>query len=393
MNPFEHLSSHSKTLFALIQTHGPLTKNDLVKRAQMKLTSINRAIKPLIEVKLVDEVGIAASSGGRKPSMYDVTRLHYYLVGVNLSRTYYQVVITDLKASIIAKHTEEMDEKKTPEIVVASVAKIVASLFVDQGISKEAILGVGLGTVGPLDIEKGKMLNPKKFPSESWQEIDIVHLLESTLKLPVTMENGANTAIYIEQKYGVGKSCGSVAYFNCGIGIRTSVMSDNQMIRHQLNYEDTFAHMVVDMAGEQCTCGKYGCIEAYATLGAIERHYRREVKRGVETSIQKDVELINYMDICQAAKREEYLAVRIIEEAAIVFATGLSNFVSILSPELVILSGPLIRESNLFYQKVVTATNAFHELTQKNKIEYSQLGYFKQDAIAIGAAMYVTKEQ
>jgi len=383
MNPFKLLKNHSKNLFTLIQDAGPLTKKELARKAQVKLTSLNRAIKPLIDLKLIEDVGIDQSSGGRKPIIYDVVQSGYYVIGIDLSRTYYQVVIINMKAKILGKKSSDMAKGMTPNIVIEAIGKMILELRQTLKIDAHQIIGIGLGTVGPMSLDEGRLLNPKKFPSKGWEGLYIVKALEAATGYLVIMENGANTAIFIEQKYGIGKACTSLAYFNCGIGIRTSVMKDNQVIRNKMNHEDTFAHMVVDLDGEQCSCGKFGCIEGYATLGAIEQHFN------AVSGYRDSTNQVDYMYICEVAQKGDDLAIKVLDEAAMVFATGLSNFISILGPELIILSGPLIQYSQLFYEQVVSITTNQCQLTQRNTVEFHKQGAYKQDAISVGAAMYV----
>lgn len=391
-NPFYGFSPTTKKLFGLIQKNGPFTKAEILNKTGLKLTTVNRAIKPLVDYNLIHEVGIAESSGGRKPIIFGVNTKGNYVIGIDLSRTYIQVVITDFEMNIIGKRIKEMNKDFSPYMVVTYVGNMLQELKVECNVKDSEIIGAGIGTVGPLDKEQGVMINPQKFPSSGWKGLNIKELLQNQLGLPVVVDNGASTAVFVEQYYGVGRGFDGIAYFNCGIGIRTGVVASNNIIRTHLNYEDTFAHMVVDMDGEKCSCGKYGCIEAYSTIAAIHNRFIKEVKKGKKTNINKEVDEIIYKDICSAAENGDELSREILRDAATVFGIGLVNYINILSPEIVILSGPLIQYSNYFYQICVENAQANHSLTQKNKILFSKQGKYKQDAISIGAAATMIEE-
>ena len=85
------------------------------------------------------------------------------------------------------------------------------------------------------------------FSSPGWSNIPIKAMLEEKLKCPVIIENGANSAAVAEYFYGLGKDFENIAYFNCGVGIRTGTISSGNLIRTMNDEEDAFGHMIVNM--------------------------------------------------------------------------------------------------------------------------------------------------
>ncbi len=366
-------------LFKCIQDFGPITKKDIISKLGLKLTSLNRIIKPLIDEKLVIEVGIAKSNGGRKPALYDLNTNILFLIGVDLSRTHLKIVITNLKGDLLGKKFYSMDTTYTPTKVVKVVSTSIDLLLIEQNLSQSSILGIGLGTVGPLDTKNGIMLNPQKFQSQEWNQVNIKTMIESYTGYNVLIENGANTAISIEKKYGAGKSFYSVAYFNCGIGIRTSIITANGLLRNNMNYEDTFAHMVVDINGLSCSCGKNGCIEAYSTIDAVIKQYKKLA----------NIEEITFNQICLKANKGDIIAIDVLKHAATIFGIGLANFILLINPELIILGGPMVQFNPYFYDLCTKIALNNHSKTQIAPISFSNEGHYKSDAIAVGAALLV----
>lgn len=93
---FGQLNEDAREVFNLVQKQGHLTKSSLVDLTGLKPTTLNRAIKMLEISGLLVESGTGESTGGRKPSLYTVNPLRFAVVGIDISRTYTQVVITDL---------------------------------------------------------------------------------------------------------------------------------------------------------------------------------------------------------------------------------------------------------------------------------------------------------
>jgi predicted NBD/HSP70 family sugar kinase len=383
------LGKEAKNIFSIIQKQGPISKNQLLDITNLKLTTLNRIMEPLEALNLITEFGIGESSGGRKPILYNVNTNKYYLIGVDLSRTYCNIVVVNLKMEILYKKFFYMDESCTPYKTIDIISEIVNEGLHKLKIDKELVLGVGVGAVGPLDRENGVIINPVNFIAEGWNDVKIKEELFNKLWLPIIVDNGANTAVLSEYFFGAGKGFKSIAYFNCGIGIRTGVVNEGVLLRSMNDADDSFAHMTIDLDGDRCTCGNYGCVEVYSSIPSIVKKFVSEVKRGRDTIIKKDIDDIDYLDICLAAEKNDELAKQVIISAATSFGIALANFINLVNPEAIILSGPLTNHSKLFYNTCNEVASKKNYLRDKNRVFFSKEGFFKEEAIAVGAASMI----
>jgi predicted NBD/HSP70 family sugar kinase len=112
---------------------------------------------------------------------------------------------------------------------------------------------------------------------------------------------------------------------------------------------------------------------------------------GRNSIIVKPMDQIDYIDICCAAEENDELSREVILGAATAFGAGLANYINLLSPELVILCGPLIKHSTLFYQTSTEIALKKHYLRENARIRFSRGGYFKDSVIAAGAAAMVSE--
>jgi predicted NBD/HSP70 family sugar kinase len=392
MDQFKNMNQVERTIFDIIQKKGALTKNELLKITGMKLTTLNRIMKPLEQAKIIEQTAVGESTGGRKPILYDVNTDRYFVIGIDISRTYTKIVITNLKMNILQENTFIMDETCCPTKTIRLIEENIQQLLQKQSISRNNIIGAGLGTVGPLDLEKGLMTSPENFPSSEWKNVHIKELLEQEIDIPVCIDNGANTAVLAEALFGIGKGFCNIAYFQCGVGIRTGVMASNHIIRTTHNYEEAFAHMIVDMDGESCKCGNFGCIQCYSTVVAITQKFIAEIKKGRTSTLEKNIDQVSFKDICSAAEQRDLLAKEVIENAAVVFGIGLANYINILNPQIIILSGPLIAHSDFFYHVCTQTAIRKNNFIKKDEICFSKGGYLKEQAIAVGAAVIAVEQ-
>lgn len=384
------LPPETKFIFSILQKKGPITKHELILLTKMKLTTLNRFIKPLNAANLLLETGKGESELGRKPVLLDINPSRYWLIGIDLSRTYVQIVFTNLKLQIIEKRIFPMDATTTPNKTIQKMAQILNETMQHFHLDKQLCLGVGVGTVGPLEITKGMMLCTQNFPAPGWSEIPICSLVESQFELPVYLDNGANTALLSESLFGDGRNYRNILYINCGVGIRTGATSGANIVRTVKDAEDAFGHMVIDFDGEACNCGNYGCLECYASIPAIKTRFITELKKGRFSVIHYPSEKIDYQDICQAADRDgDALAMEVITSAATALGIGLANYINLLNPDLIILSGPLIHNSKLYYEICIQTALKKHYLNKTNKIAFSKGGFFGEQAIAVGAGALV----
>ncbi len=383
---FETLDKDSKKIFNIIQKKSPLTKGRISLMTKIPLTTLNRIIQPLEQYEIIVEANVGESTGGRKPVLFDVNPGKYYIIGIDISRTYTKIVITNLKMDIINKLYFLMDESCTPGKTVEKISNYITGMTFKNNIGKESIINIGLGTVGPLDMKSGTMTWPRDFKAPGWTNVPIKKMLESKLKGQVIVENGANSAALAEYFYGLGKGFENIAYFNCGVGIRSGTIASGRLIRNINNAEDSFGHMVIDVDGELCGCGNYGCIECYSSINSIRDKFLSLLKKGRKSTILKPIEEINYTDICTAAEEGDDLSKEVIMNSAVIFGTGLANYINLLNPNLIILSGPLIKNSKLFYDVCTnTASNKYYS-REEGEVVFKRGGYFGDDAIAIGAA-------
>ena len=364
---FFGLTDRELEIFNYIHKNGPVTKSDLIEKMRIKFSTLNRAMKTLENRKLIYESGILDSSGGRRPTEYDIADAGMYAVGVDISRTYVQVVLMNFKNQVLKKYHFDMDDSITPQKCVDRIADAVELMTSKLAIEKKTIIGVGVGTVGPMNRESGILLHPQGFPNSEWDaDVPIRELFQKKTGIPCAIDNGANAAAILEYYFGIGRGNHCVAYIHCGVGIRSAVIRDGVIIRTMNDAEDAFAQMAIDING------KY--LENYVSLEAIRAQYCQATGRQV-----------SYEELFSLASGHDDAAVKAFETSAKILSMGISNLAKLLNPDLVILSGPLIINSESYY---VNCMKDFNERDIHNySTVFSKEGVFKEDVVSVGAGL------
>lgn len=381
------LSYKDFEILNIIHKKGPITKKDLQYTADIKLTTLNRIMKNLYEKNLIVEIGKSESTGGRKAAEYEVVSNGFYVIGIDLSRTYVKIIITNLKIEVLMEEQFTMRDSFSPEKTVEKISELIEAMLLRLSINKNQVLGIGVGTIGPMDREKGILLNPKNFFNHDWVNVSLKSMLESKISITCFIDNGANTAVLAENLFGKGKNLKSVVYIHCGVGIRTAIINDEIIIRTMNDTEDAFAHMIVDVNGEKCVCGNNGCVESYSSMDAIVKKYSYQINSEKSVNGNLQIKEENYKAILELALKKDKAVMAILDKGAEIFGVGLANLVRLLNPQLVILSGPLIMNYSPYYDMCI---EAFHKNNcLNNEVIFSKGGMFKENVIAVGASLMV----
>ncbi|MFU0799730.1 MAG: ROK family transcriptional regulator [Xylanivirga thermophila] len=386
-NILSKLDTNTMGIFNIIRHNGPLTVTGLMEVTQTPRTTLNRNIKELLERKLIKQEGTDSSSGGRPPALFSVNPDGVYTIGMELSRSNIRLLICNTILEPIWIYDMPINTNSTPEEVFPKIFSILNDAIDASIPDKQRLIGTGIGSVGPLDLKKGILLNPSSFPNTSWTNINLKELFESNLKIPTFVENGASTAVMGEYAKNASKGIHNIIYINVGVGMRCGVVLRGHLLGGDGNAEGAFAHMVLKPGGRSCYCGNYGCAESYVTIPAIIKEFQYELRKGKESILMSNmsVDEITFKDICTAAKNNDFLATEVIENAAVYTGLAIANIINVLHPQMIVLGGMIPDNSKYYYNRTI-------EVAKKNIYNPGHLKYvfcppsLGHNTIAAGAA-------
>jgi predicted NBD/HSP70 family sugar kinase len=383
----------TKDIYEYIRKHGTVSKIDLLEHSGMTVSTLTRLMEELTQKGLILESGFGVSTGGRRPILFQMNAAYAYVFGIEISRTLSKLVLVDLDMNKLDDRSWTMTAEMTPAKLIEIITDEAKQMMKRHSLDISAILGMGIGAVGPVDRFTGVILEPLYFPAQGWSQVEICRQLQERLDIPVMLDNGANTAILAESWVSRAQSYRHLLYIHAGIGLRSSMVSEGKVIYGAVDMEGSVGQMIIQTDGipYRNSAGNNGALESYASLYSIERAARSALKRGRATYLShlaEDPETVTFHHIQEAVKKNDPLAVEIVTEAATYFGIGLANLLNILHPEKVILGGPLLAGSDLFFQTAigVAVRKSYHYPTYQ--VVFSK-GSFGEEALAIGAAVMV----
>lgn len=281
-----------------------------------------------------------------------------YIVGVDLGGTNIVSLLMTGKGEIVGRDTRltlaKEGKDKVLSQIVNSVERILEESETKLGISSKSIIGLGIGSPGPLSIKKGLVHFTPNLPG--WTNVPLVDILRDKLALPIFLENDANAAALGEWWRGAGKDVDNLVLLTLGTGIGGGIIIQGEVFHGAWDTAAEIGHMIIHEGGLVCGCGKKGCLEAYASAtGVIKRTLAaiREGKKSILADIVKNRwENITCELVYKAAEKGDSLSRWIVEETARYLGVGIASIVNVLNPEMVILSGGMIAAGALIFKPV-----------------------------------------
>ena len=256
------------------------------------------------------------------------------------------------------------------------------------GLKMKDIAAIGVATPGTMDIPAGMILDPPNL--KPWQNVPVRDHVQRIFNLPTAFQNDANAAAFGEFWAGAGKSAHSMVLFTLGTGVGGGIIIGDFVLEGQHSHGGELGHMKIEMSNpRQCGCGRWGCLEAYASATAVVKRCQEALQQpGISSSLQKfcpDLRNLSSRAIFDAAAEGDTLADKIVEDTAFYLAVGATNMMHSIDPDMIAYAGGMIAAGDNFLNRIRKHVHklAFPVPAGKTQICYASLG---NDAGFIGAA-------
>ena len=246
-------------------------------------------------------------------------------------------IVGNVKDKILTRQ----DRVHIEESIVNEIVRLVNELLVENNLSLEDIELIGIASPGTISngyIVKAGNLNLKNF--------NIVGFLKEKLNVPIYIRNDGKCAALAEKKYGAMKNYDDCVFINIGTGIGGAVFMGGKLLEPKRFSGFELGHMVVNKGGRQCSCGKQGCLETYASIKALR------LKIAETLDIDNDISGQELREKIIPENREKVL--QDIRTYIEYLKTGICNYIDIFEPEVVCFGGSFSywKETTLYKQLI-----------------------------------------
>ncbi len=343
-------------VLGLIREHGTISRAEIVEISGLSAPTVSRIVKGLIrEEKLVESIGIGDSSGGRPPVMLKFKGEESYVIGIDMGATATRGVLSDLNGKFIEEIKFPTRLSDGFEEIAGDVGDLIQKLAEsDRKAASARIFGVGIAVAGLVDFEHNII---EYSPDFKWHNVDIVGELRKKIDYPIIFDNVTRLMALGGLSYGKGKKSNNFICINVGYGIGSGVIIDGELLRGARGFAGEFGHITAERDSKiQCSCEKYGCLEALASGKAIASTAQRLLSDGKKSKILElckgEISLVTAKTVAEAASQGDELSLRIFNEATDHIGIGIANLVNLFNPEMVIVGGGVSLAGDLFFDNI-----------------------------------------
>ncbi len=311
-----------------------------------------------------------------------------YYVGLDVGGSAMKGGVVDDAGRPLAAVSLPTESHRGQEAGLERMCETIRAAVVKANLSLADIAAIGVATPGLLDIPTGVMLDPVNMPP--WKNVPVKQHIHSTFDLPTAFQNDANAAAYGEFWAGAGRSTKSMVLFTLGTGVGGGIILGDRIVEGEHSHGAEIGHIKIEMSNpRQCGCGRFGCLEAYASApSVVKRTHEALAADGGRSSLHALVAAgkeLTSREVFDAAKNGDVLAAHVVEETAYFLAVGAMNLMHVIDPDLVVFGGGMIAAGETFLDRVRHHVRelAFPIPAARTQIRCAELG---NDAGFIGAA-------
>jgi len=314
-------------------------------------------------------------------------------IGIDIGGTNVKMALVDANGKILKRSSIKTHGARLPQEVVADIVSEIKNL--SKGVEYTAI---GVGCPGAVDSKHGVV---EYSPNLQWRNVNLEQLLNEATGKYVKIANDASCAALGETKFGAGKHYTDTALITLGTGVGGGFVVDGKLFEGYKSMGAEIGHTVIVVDGEQCSCGRKGCFEAYASATALIREARRAMQNDTDKVSKMwdfcgfdrkaksyDVSKIDGRAVFWASKQGDAIAKDVDDRYVKHLAEGVVNVVNLFRSQAVILGGGVCAEETLAprVQDYVDKYRYGGKVSLSTKVVIATLG---NDAGVVGAASLV----
>ncbi len=377
----EDVSMKNRSLIVqYLKRNGVSSRAEISKAIGLTQASVSKIMAVLIEYGIVKEVGFISGEKGRRSVGVSLIEDNYKVIGVKLSRRSFSVGVFDIGGNLYDVRSENIDEFQESQYIINRIKSSINE-YLDKF---DNIVVVGIAVPGPYQRHQGKIALITEM--NNWLDIEFKEEFENEYSIPVIIEHDANAGALAEWWFGT--QCkdidGTIVHFLVGEGVGAGVLVNGDIFYGAQGIAGEIGHISVDVNGDRCRCGNYGCLEMYCSSLAFVKHAKAMLKNHSDSVLNKCYRL-TVDEIFQAARMNDKFALELVKRAARYIGYGVVNIVNAYDPRIIIISNSMSKGGQMILEGVyeVVKERVLESLYKNLDIVISN---FDADPILYGAA-------
>ena len=312
-----------------------------------------------------------------------------YNLGIDLGGTNVAAGVVNGDYKIVSKYSVPTDASKGLDCIIDNIAKAANGAVAEAGLTLSDIGSIGIGSPGSINAKTGVVDFAANLGFDHTPLADLVSAKMGGIAVHV--ENDANVAAYAEYVAGSAKGVKNSVTITLGTGVGGGMLINGEIYSGFNNKGGEFGHIVIERDGWQCTCGRRGCWEAYASVSGLIKLTKQEMMADSTSAMWDecggDIEKVNGITSFNAMRKGDSAGMYVVRSYLKSVAVGIADVINILQPEVLCIGGGISKEGDTILTPIKEMVR--NELFTRNsdtttEIRIAKLG---NDAGIIGAAL------
>lgn len=336
---WHHLSDGERTLLERLFWTGGLSRGELAQSVAFSRSKVNLAIAGLIGRGLIEEGGVQASSGGRRPELLRLSHHMGVLAGIDVGATSLDVALLAPDMTVLDHRCEVADVRDGPAAVLSRARALLGEALERHGLAPGQVLGIGVGVPGPVAFDSGTLVNPPLMPG--WDGYSIRGVFGEVYRAPVFVDNDVNV-LALGTHWRLRGELRNFLVIKIGTGIGCGIVCHGAVYRGTDGAAGDVGHISVDPNGPVCRCGNAGCVEAMAAGPAIARMAEEAARAGdspLFTALLERNGRLTPLDVAEASREGDPAANAIVQRSGALVGRMLAAVVNFFNPSHIFIGG------------------------------------------------------
>lgn len=308
-----------------------------------------------------------------------------YSVGIDVGGMSIKGALISSEGSIIYKYVYEVKTRKGNEEFVVNLRNVLDNVLKYVKDNDYKIEGIGIGIPGIVDNKKNIVVSASNIKTEN---LDLNEALKD-YGMPIIISNDANVACLAETKVGAARGVQNVILLTLGTGVGGGVVIDGKIFEGNKGQGTELGHMVIEVDGISCGCGRKGCFETCASASALLRYTTEEMLADNSSimweKVDGEINKVTGKTSFEAAKEGDEAANRVVHKYIKYLSTGIMNLNNIFRPELFLLGGGVSNQGDYLINNVKEYCEKYNYGYKNSVVPEIKCAELKNDAGVIGA--------
>lgn len=271
-----------------------------------------------------------------------------YYLGIDLGGMSIKAGICDENGAILYKDTCPTVRTEDGDRILNDMASLSLRVIAEAGIDVSDIEYAGIASPGSADQENGTIIYASTLPFLNYPIVEKFTAKTGIKK--VYIENDANAAAKGEATFGAAKGCKNSLFITLGTGVGGGIIIDGK-VYSGFNYSGAeLGHIVIVKDGKECSCGRRGCFEAYASATALVELTKEKMLKNKESLMWEhcgnNIDNANGKTAFDAMRKGDETAKAVVDEYIQYLASGVVSLINIFQPEVLSIGGGISKEGN-----------------------------------------------